>query len=110
MKYSNLDNSYVIVIVSPYHNLKIEWVENLRQRWLADKKNEKNRIAYKDAEENFQNENDWLASQNEFSYFPIKSMDYLFSNIVEGLCCIYGIDRYCHSKIHRHQDYNEDED
>lgn len=110
MKYGNPNNDYTIVVVSPHHSLEIEWVEKLRQRWLDDIKNEKNRIAYKDAEENFQKEIYWLASQNELPYIPIKTMDYSFSRIVEGLCCIYGVSRYCPSIIHRRRDYNEDED
>ena len=110
MKYYNLDDDYTIVIVSPYRNLEIEWIEKLRQRWFADKKNEKNRRAYEDAKQNFQNEIYWLASQNEFPYIPIKTMDYAFSRIVEGLCCIYGINEHCHSMIPRRRDYDEDED
>lgn len=107
MKYGNPDY-YTIVIVSPHHSLEIEWVEKLRQRWLDDIKNEKNRIAYKDAEENFHKEIYWLASQNELPYIPIKTMDYSFSKIVEGLCRIYGVSRYYPSIIHRRRDYDED--
>lgn len=110
MKYGNLDDDYTIIIVSPHYSLEIEWVEKLRQRWIADKKNEKNYTAYKDAEENFQNEICWLASQNELPYIPIKAMDYVFSRIVGGLCSIYGVNKYCHSMIPRRRDYDEDED
>lgn len=110
IKYSKLDNDYTIVIVSPHHSLEIEWVEKLRQRWIDDADNEKNFIAYKDAEENFQNEIHWLSSKNEFPYIPIKTMDYSFSRIVEGICCIYDVNRYCRSMIPRHLDYDEDED
>lgn len=109
MRYNNSDD-YTIVVVSPCRNLENEWVEKLRQRWLADKNNEENCIAYKDAEQNFQNKIYWLASQNEFPYIPIKTMDYVFSKIIEGLCCIYGINKHCRTMIPRRRDYDENED
>lgn len=109
-KYGNLDEDYSIVIVSPHHSLEIEWVEKLRQRWIADTKNEKNYRAYKDAEENFQNEIYWFASQKELPYIPIKSMNYVFSKIVEGLCCIYNVDRYYRSPMPKCRNYDEDND
>lgn len=104
LKYDNIDNDYSIVIVFPHHSLEIEWIEKLHQRWIADIKNEKNWIAYKDAEENFKNEIYWLTSQNKIFYIPIKTMDYDFSRIVEGLCCIYGVDRPYYSMISRRRD------
>ena len=88
-KYGNLDDDYTIVIVAPHHGLEDQWVKKLHQRWIADKENEKNYIAYKDAKENFQKEICWLSSQNELPYIPIKAMYYSFSKIVEGLCRIY---------------------
>ena len=110
MKYSNRDDDYSIVIVYPHPSLGNKWVEKLRQRWIADMKNEKNHIAYEDAKENFQDEIYWLASQNELPCISIKTMDYVFSRIVEGLCCIYGVNRYCRSMIPRRRNYDEDED
>lgn len=110
IKYGNLADDYTIVIVSPHHNLETDWVEKLRQRWVDDTNNEKNYIAYKDAKENFQNEIRWLASQNELPYIPIKTMDYDFSEIVKGVCRIYGVDRYCHRTTPRRRNYDEDEE
>ena len=99
MKYGNLNDDYSIVIVAPHRSLETEWVEKLRQRWFDEAKNEKNRIAYEDAAKNFQNEIQWLASQSELPYIPIKSMDYAFGRIVEGLCCIYGVTKYSRNTI-----------
>lgn len=78
------NNDCKIVIISPYYRLEKEWVERLKQRWNSTKK-KKDYIAYKDAEENFHTEIYLLAHQYDFMYIPIKTMDYDFNKIIEGL-------------------------
>ncbi len=109
MKYYTLDENYNIVIIAPDYSLENKWVEKLRQRWLEDTRNEKNEIAYKDADENFQNEIYWLASQDKFLYLPIMGIHYSLRNIVTGLCLIYGVNSLNRSYQSYSFNYNDDE-
>lgn len=84
LDFYNPKGDYTVVIITPNYILKDLWIDRLHHRFLNDS-SEKNEIAWKDAESNYDTEIEWLASYPKFSHIFIDSMDYSLSGIISGL-------------------------
>ena len=88
------DDNFSIVIVTPSHNLKDDWIAKLHYRYVNDN-TDKNYRAYIDAQNNFTEEVNYLTSIKEFSCIQIDFMNYEFAKIVRGLQSMYGVYGVC---------------
>lgn len=78
------NGDYDIFIVCPHFRLKDLWIEKLHKRYLLSK-DEKDYIAWRDAESHFDEEILWLSKFSLVSHIFIETMDYSITGIVYGL-------------------------
>ena len=95
------DNGYDIIIVAPSKAIGDSWIDRLRMRYEMNP-TIKNKIAWKDAENNFYEEIDYLMHDAPFPIILINDIkNHYMARVIKGCCEIYHTHTRCTSGLAR---------
>jgi Cdc6-like AAA superfamily ATPase len=86
------NSAFDIVTIAPAYNLEKEWINKLRERYIADS-TQKNFVAYMNVMQHYYKDISDMASDTRFSHIFIDSMDYILEKILSDVGPIFNFGR-----------------